>query len=113
TPREGGRRCGRVRCKHSWPDSLNVRRPMGAAGSYTLAALLPMGRRGHCCAPDRTRRSSGAGRRTREAALLRDDEVLSEDLRTRHLVEEPLDPVDDRRRDAVRLVDHELAVVVV
>src|SRR6266700_7319950 len=61
----------------------------------------------------RTRRSSAAGRRTREAALLRDDEVLPEDLRTRHLVEEPLDPVDDRRRDAVRLVDHELAVVVV
>src|SRR5437879_1929878 len=81
---------------------LRFRRPMGAAGSYTLRPLLPIARSG-----------LGPGRRTGEAALRRHDEVLSEDLRTRHLVEKTLQPIDDRRGHPVRSVDQKVAVVIV
>src|SRR5438309_3998817 len=81
---------------------LRFRRPMGAAGSYTLAAMLPIARSG-----------LWPGRRTGEAALRRHDQVLAEDLRLRHVVEKTLQPIDDRGGDAVRFVDQEVAVVIV
>src|SRR5438552_15668177 len=81
---------------------LRFRRPMGAAGSYTLAAMLPIARSG-----------LWPGRRTGEAALRRHDQVLAEDLRLRHIVEKTLQPIDDRGGDTVRFVDQEVAVVIV